>query len=294
MQKKLNSSYSESMYYFSEPGEYEIYYKINVTPSYGYVYESDWQKVKVNIYRLPETISISKTNLTLAVDSSETLSAVVLPTDARDKNLTWSSSNESIAIVDQNGKVTAKSAGSVKITVKTNNNINATCNVTVKANEPINNDDPGNNGNEENGLIPVYRMYNPINGEHLYTTDAYEVKVIYKTQGWGKEGIGWYSPTKGTPVYRLYNPKLGNHLYTSDTYEISVITKTQGWVLDFDGAPVMYSSGDIPIYRLFNPGLQGQHHLTTDFNEYNVIPLWGWQQEGISMNAVKIGVPENN
>ena len=92
--------------------------------------------------------------------------------------------------------------------------------------------------------IPVYRMYNPVNGEHLYTTDAHEVNVIYKTQGWGFEGIGWYTPSSGgDPIYRLYNPKLGNHHYTSDLHEIDVITKTQGWVLDFDGAPIMNSGG---------------------------------------------------
>ena len=141
-------------------------------------------------------------------------------------------------------------------------------------------------------MIPVYRMYNPNSGEHLYTTDAYEVKIIFEQQGWGKEGIAWYTSEEGTPVYRLYNPRLGNHLYTSDTYEISVITRTQGWVLDFDGAPVMFAKGDIPVYRLFNPGLQGQHHLTTDLNEYRVIPKWGWQQEGIAMKVLNIGVPQ--
>ena len=140
--------------------------------------------------------------------------------------------------------------------------------------------------------IPVYRMYNPNSGEHLYTTDAHEVGIIFREQGWGKEGIAWYTSETGTPVYRLYNPKLGNHLYTSDTYEISVITRTQGWVLDFDGAPVMYTKGEIPVYRLFNPGLQGQHHLTTDLNEYRVIPKWGWQQEGIAMRVLSTGVPQ--
>ena len=140
-------------------------------------------------------------------------------------------------------------------------------------------------------IIPVYRMYNPINGEHLYTTDAHEVKVIYETLGWGYEGIGWYSSVTGTPVYRLYNPKLGNHLYTSDKHEIDVLTKTQGWVLDNNGEPVMYSNGSVPIYRLFNEKLQSQHHLTTDANEYKVIPKYGWKQEGISMYALAIGDP---
>ena len=143
-------------------------------------------------------------------------------------------------------------------------------------------------------LIPVFRMYNPGNGEHLYTTDAYEAKVIYVEQGWGFEGIGWQSSTEGVQVYRLYQPQLGNHLYTSDLHEIDVITKTQGWLLDFDGAPVMYSSEDesfFPVYRLYNQPLNGMHHLTTDENEYNVLPSQGWAQEGISMYASGVGLP---
>jgi hypothetical protein len=137
-------------------------------------------------------------------------------------------------------------------------------------------------------------MYNPVNGEHLYTTDTHEVEVIYKTQGWGFEGIGWYTTSSGIPVYRLYNPKLGNHLYTSDTYEISVITRTQGWLMDFGGEPVMYSTGDkedIPVYRLYKQPLNGMHHLTTDENEYKVLPRQGWVQEGISMYVASNGYP---
>lgn len=143
--------------------------------------------------------------------------------------------------------------------------------------------------------IPVYRMYNPITSEHLYTTDANEVEVLFKEHGWGKEGIGWFSSTSGTPIYRLYNPGLGNHLYTSDANEIEVLTTQHGWVKDNNGQPVMYSTGnksDIPIYRVYNEVLSGMHHLTTDENEYNILPDYGWQQEGISMYAIKIGIPE--
>ena len=54
----------------------------------------------------------------------------------------------------------------------------------------------------------------------------------------------------------------------------------------------MYSKGETPIFRLYNPSLSDQHHLTTDLNEYNIIPKWGWRQEGIAMNAAQIGEPE--
>ena len=54
----------------------------------------------------------------------------------------------------------------------------------------------------------------------------------------------------------------------------------------------MYSSGDKIIYRLYNPSQNDQHHLTTDKNEYDTIPKWGWKKEGEAMRAVDIGIPE--
>ena len=124
--------------------------------------------------------------------------------------------------------------------------------------------------------VPIYRLYNPDNGEHLYTTDANETRVLYYEHNWGYEGIAWYAPNgTGTPVYRLYNPVLCNHLYTTDTNEVAVLTSTAGWVSDNNGQPVFYSDGSIPVYRVYNRELQGMHHLTTDKNEYDTLPIHG-------------------
>ena len=55
------------------------------------------------------------------------------PDNATNKNVVWSSSNESVAKVS-NGKVTAVSPGSVTITAKTDDGSKtATCQITVKA-----------------------------------------------------------------------------------------------------------------------------------------------------------------
>ena len=51
------------------------------------------------------------------------LTAVVSPADTTDKTVTWTSSNPSVATVDENGLVTAHKAGSATITVKTKNGV---------------------------------------------------------------------------------------------------------------------------------------------------------------------------
>ena len=65
----------------------------------------------------------------------------------------------------------------------------------------------------------VYRVYNPYNGEHLYTTNYEEFKVITKN-GWDDEGIAFMSESKekGQAVYRVYNPNSGLHHYTCLLY----------------------------------------------------------------------------
>lgn len=77
------------------------------------------------------SVTISKTSLSLTKGQEETLTATVLPTDADDKTVTWSSSNAAVASVDQNGKVTAIAGGSAVITVTTVNDITTQCQVTV-------------------------------------------------------------------------------------------------------------------------------------------------------------------
>lgn len=52
----------------------------------------------------------------MTVDGSQKLSAVVLPADADDRSLAWTSSDETIATVDENGNVTAVGIGTVRIT----------------------------------------------------------------------------------------------------------------------------------------------------------------------------------
>lgn len=67
-------------------------------------------------------------------DVKEKLTATVTPDETTNKNVKWTSSNNKIATVDENGYVTAKGKGTVRITATTTDgsNLSATCTVTVK------------------------------------------------------------------------------------------------------------------------------------------------------------------
>ena len=89
--------------------------------------EPEPQKVAVN------GVSLKPNTLSLKVGKAEALSAVVIPANADNKTVSWSTSDPSVATV-ANGLVTAVKEGSATITVTTaDGGKTATCAVTVSA-----------------------------------------------------------------------------------------------------------------------------------------------------------------
>lgn len=83
-----------------------------------------------------ESVLISVNNKTMEEKTSYKLNAIVLPNEATDKEVTWSSSNDNIATVSNEGLVSAKKDGTVVITVTTKDGgKTATCKITVKKSE---------------------------------------------------------------------------------------------------------------------------------------------------------------
>lgn len=75
------------------------------------------------------TLNESADTLT-AVNDTIQLTAVVTPDNARNKTVTWSSSDETVATVDNNGFVTAVGNG-IAIITATAEEQTATCEITV-------------------------------------------------------------------------------------------------------------------------------------------------------------------
>lgn len=80
-----------------------------------------------------EGITLNSTALSLQYKGTSKLTVTFNPTDATNKNVTWTSSNEKVAIVDANGNVTATGRGTATITATAEDGgKTATCTVTVK------------------------------------------------------------------------------------------------------------------------------------------------------------------
>ena len=85
---------------------------------------------------LATSISMNKTSAEVSVGGTLQLTATVLPSNATNKTVTWTTSNSSVATVSSNGLVTAKVTGTATVTARTTDgtNLSASCSITVKQN----------------------------------------------------------------------------------------------------------------------------------------------------------------
>jgi hypothetical protein len=103
--------------------------------SYNWLYGFDF--VTGTITKVTASASVSRILLdsysrTLWVGNSAQLTATVLPAEATDWTIAWSSSNETVATVDQSGKITAVGEGTATITAAIGD-VKATCTVNAEA-----------------------------------------------------------------------------------------------------------------------------------------------------------------
>jgi len=149
-------------------------------------------------------VSLNKENLSIVKGKTETLTAVVEPSNAYNKNVTWSSSDESIVKVDSLGKITAISKGSATITVKTvDGEYIDTCEITV-INPPLT--AIGNFGYEiSTSIAGVYkRVWVGITasggtGEYTYYIKVYKSDgtLVAQTTDINSSGVNLSNYTKG-------------------------------------------------------------------------------------------------
>ena len=109
---------------------------VEVYPCSGY---STTQEYSLLVTRPVTGVILNEYSADLKPGNIITLIAAVSPSDATDKNVTWSSSNTSVAVVDNAGNVTAAGEGTAAITVTTSDGgYTASCSLTVlNINAPV-------------------------------------------------------------------------------------------------------------------------------------------------------------
>lgn len=126
-----------------------LYYYRELDPITGqYIYQRSGY-VDYHVFVKEEeikSIEISPTNIELNYGDTHKMHVTVYPSNAN-QNITWSSSNQSVAFVNSNNILGANGYGTAIVTATTSNGLTASCTVTVKKSG---NDNDNNNNDDDN------------------------------------------------------------------------------------------------------------------------------------------------
>ena len=101
--------------------------------AFGVVPENLKAETKVTVTTNVEGITLDKTEGVLTVGNTVTVTATVTPDTATNASVTWTSSDEAIATVDSEGKITAVAPGTATITATSDSNPDASAAYAVTA-----------------------------------------------------------------------------------------------------------------------------------------------------------------
>jgi lysophospholipase L1-like esterase len=181
------------------------------------------------------SVSVNPTSLSLGIGSDTQLSATVFPTYAANKDINWSSSNDLVATVDQTGKVTGVSTGSVTITATTvDQGKTATCIIDVLKLIRIL---PFGESTTEGGSLYSYRKAL----ETLLKTNSVSFSYIGSITG---PATGWanniHQGMTGSPCKDLSAwIKANSKVYKADLILLWEGTNNCGWDWQYSpGAPI--------------------------------------------------------
>ena len=103
-----------------------------------------------------ESVSLNKSSSLIDIGKTETLTATVLPNEASDKTVSWTSSDNTIVIVDSTGTIAGVKLGEATITATTTDGgKTAICTVTVKSPSTTDSDLPVITLNPDSGIIDI-------------------------------------------------------------------------------------------------------------------------------------------
>ena len=181
-----------------------------------------------------EYVFLSESSLTMMPNTSYTLVADIDPIDVTYPTLTWSSSDNSVAEVDQSGKVTAKSDGNVKITALAVGGETASCSVTVKTPKTFAEGDYVDyvdelGVNHGKGIAVAGVIWAPVNCGYEPATADYKGYPYGKLYQWGRKYGQGYSTNYDETVPEIVEGPVMPSWGSSETYKDAFFYGSYNW-----------------------------------------------------------------
>ena len=210
----------------------------------------------ITVVQLVNGITVSPTTATILIGETQNYQATITPSNATNKNVTWTSSNTSVATVDNNGVVTGVKSGTATITATAadGSNVYGTASITVQQKATITN--LVVNGSFENGfdgwtIVGSSSSWGiaqiPVHGTYGAYRKASGSQVNYLSQNiYWEEGHIYYYFVSANSV-------------TSQTFMADVLLK---------GGTIYFTTGPTSFYKgssLFVPNFTGNNTISVNF-----------------------------
>ena len=160
-------------------------------------------------------VALNPSSMTLTVGNTKTISANITPSNATNKTITWSSSDNEVVSVN-NGKVTAKKAGNAVVKATSANGVVGVCNVTVGVKEVA--------SSTTEKIIEITNVKLNTSGTTLNIGDSFKLRASVEPYNASDLTINWTS--SNSSVASVDNG--GNVIAKSAGSTIISITSTNG------------------------------------------------------------------
>ena len=239
---------------------------------------------KVTVKQPVTSVYLNRSSLTLEGGETFTLTASVYPSNADNKNVEWSSSDEKVTTVDQNGLVTAVGKGSATITAAAadGSGVKGTCTVTVTSNNIYVTDiaDFASTHPYENNCADnwIYTKSGAAKLEITFSDDTEvedEFDYIFVYDKAGKE-VGKYTGSQlaGKSV-----------TVDGDTVRIKLVSDGQGNAYGFRVTKVEETKGEAPAPAKFTvAGVVGGRNVTFKSDTQGAVIYYSTKTSNITTN----------
>jgi len=268
--------------------------------SYNWLYGFDFVTgtiTKVQAGTAVSRILLNSYSEHLWIGNSVTLVPTVLPAEATDWTIAWSSSNETVATVDQSGKITAVGEGTATITAAIGD-VKATCTVNAEAynSAPVVVSGAASWAKIKSGAshtVDVAAMFTDAENNTLtYTVQACKASGLNSSWEYNYTGIDGFNPKvldgkctvifDDIGIYALKITASDGKLSATHTYQLTVVDNDAGVVKLNDGVTmdlynvvaVGYSTEFVEDYEIPYKGTHDTtiHHIVLSRDTSSGIP----------------------